>query len=116
MLRILLFLMPIFAWLLSPVVTAETLVPAPPRINASSYLVMDYHSGRLVVNENADKRVEPASLTKIMTALVALDAAPLQEVVKIDRRGRASFVLQLPVRGRIPPARSLDRHAGGQRE
>ena len=71
MLRILLFLMPIFAWLLSPVVTAVTLVPAPPRINASSYLVMDYHSGRLVVNENADKRVEPASLTKIMTVYIA---------------------------------------------
>ncbi|OGT78701.1 MAG: serine-type D-Ala-D-Ala carboxypeptidase [Gammaproteobacteria bacterium RIFCSPLOWO2_02_FULL_52_10] len=71
MLRILLFLMSIFAWLLSPVVTAVTLVPAPPRINASSYLVMDYHSGRLVVNENADKRVEPASLTKIMTVYIA---------------------------------------------
>ena len=71
MLRILLFLMSIFIWLLSPVVTAETLVPAPPRINASSYLVMDYHSGRLVVNENADKRVEPASLTKIMTVYIA---------------------------------------------
>lgn len=71
MLRILLFLMSIFVWLLSPVVTAVTLVPAPPRINASSYLVMDYHSGRLVVNENADKRVEPASLTKIMTVYIA---------------------------------------------
>lgn len=69
--RILLLLISVSVCLLSPVDAAMTLIPAPPRINASSYLVMDYHSGRLLVNENADKRVEPASLTKIMTVYIA---------------------------------------------
>lgn len=50
---------------------AVTLIPSPPRINASSYLVVDYHSGNPVVNRNAGQRVEPASLTKIMTVYVA---------------------------------------------
>jgi D-alanyl-D-alanine carboxypeptidase (penicillin-binding protein 5/6) len=50
---------------------AVTLIPSPPRINASSYLVVDYHSGDPVVNRNAGQRVEPASLTKIMTVYVA---------------------------------------------
>ena len=69
--RLLLLFMSIVLFLSSTAVIALTLVPSPPRINASSYLVMDYNSGRLVVNENADKRVEPASLTKIMTVYIA---------------------------------------------
>ena len=46
-------------------------VPAPPQINATSYVLMDQDSSRLLVNHNADSRVEPASITKIMTAYVA---------------------------------------------
>jgi serine-type D-Ala-D-Ala carboxypeptidase (penicillin-binding protein 5/6) len=38
------------------------------------------------LENNATRRLPPASLTKIMTALVTLESAPLQEVVKIDRR------------------------------
>jgi serine-type D-Ala-D-Ala carboxypeptidase (penicillin-binding protein 5/6) len=46
------------------------IVPAPPKINASSYLVIDYDSGRKLVEENIDESVEPASLTKMMTVYV----------------------------------------------
>ena len=53
------------------IVSADTMiVPAPPKIKASSYLVMDYDSGKLLVEENADARIPPASLTKIMTSYV----------------------------------------------
>jgi len=45
-------------------------VPAPPKIKALSYLVVDYDSGRLLVKENIDERVEPASLTKMMTVYI----------------------------------------------
>ena len=50
---------------------AAVIVPAAPKINASSYLVMDFNSGDLLVSKDPDKRVEPASLTKIMTVYVA---------------------------------------------
>ncbi len=46
------------------------IVPAPPEIKASSYLVMDYDSGRLLVENNIDEQVEPASLTKMMTVYI----------------------------------------------
>lgn len=46
-------------------------VPAPPQINASSYVLMDFDSGRLLVANDPDLRVEPASITKVMTAYVA---------------------------------------------
>lgn len=45
-------------------------VPAPPKIKASSYLVVDYDSGRFLVEENIDEQVEPASLTKMMTVYI----------------------------------------------
>jgi D-alanyl-D-alanine carboxypeptidase (penicillin-binding protein 5/6) len=45
-------------------------VPAAPQLGAESYLLMDFNSGRVLVEHNADLRVEPASITKIMTAYV----------------------------------------------
>lgn len=50
---------------------AATAVPAPPRINAAAYLVSDFNSGELLVAENVDVKIEPASLTKILTVYVA---------------------------------------------
>jgi serine-type D-Ala-D-Ala carboxypeptidase (penicillin-binding protein 5/6) len=46
------------------------IVPAPPKIKASSYLVMDFHSGKLLIEENSEERLPPASLTKMMTVYV----------------------------------------------
>jgi D-alanyl-D-alanine carboxypeptidase (penicillin-binding protein 5/6) len=45
-------------------------VPAAPQLGAESYLLMDFNSGRVLVDHNADLRVEPASITKMMTAYV----------------------------------------------
>jgi D-alanyl-D-alanine carboxypeptidase (penicillin-binding protein 5/6) len=43
-------------------------VPISPRIAASGHLLTDFHSGAVLAENNAKKRLEPASLTKIMTA------------------------------------------------
>ena len=45
-------------------------VPPPPEIEATSYLIADADSGTYLVEKNIDQRVEPASLTKMMTAYV----------------------------------------------
>lgn len=45
-------------------------VPAPPSLGASSYLLVDYYSGETLVENNADERAEPASITKVMTSYV----------------------------------------------
>jgi D-alanyl-D-alanine carboxypeptidase (penicillin-binding protein 5/6) len=60
--------------------------PARPVVKASALYLVELQSGRVLLEKNATRRLPPASLTKIMTALVALDAAPLQQVVKIDPR------------------------------
>ena len=53
--------------------TAQAVVPEAPEINASGYLLMEMHSGKILVEKNADQRLEPASLTKIMTAHVVFE-------------------------------------------
>lgn len=49
---------------------APSLVPAPPAVGATAFLLLDHHSGRVIAEKNADQRIEPASLTKLMTAYV----------------------------------------------
>jgi D-alanyl-D-alanine carboxypeptidase (penicillin-binding protein 5/6) len=43
-------------------------LPAPPQLSANSYLLIDNISGEVLAAKNPDKRIEPASLTKLMTA------------------------------------------------
>lgn len=44
--------------------------PPPPSVPGSGHLLIDHHSGRVLAEANADDRLEPASLTKIMTTYV----------------------------------------------
>ncbi|MDI9246222.1 D-alanyl-D-alanine carboxypeptidase family protein [Marinobacter sp. CHS3-4] len=58
---------------LFPAVTASAqsvLIPSPPQIAASSFILMDPMSGRIIMEENSDERLPPASLTKMMTAYI----------------------------------------------
>ena len=61
-------------------------VPTPPSIKASALYLVDLKSGRVLLEKNATRRLPPASLTKVMTALVAMEAASPQQVVQVDRR------------------------------
>ena len=45
-------------------------IPEPPAIASSAHLLVDHHTGKVIVEHNPDERLEPASLTKIMTAYV----------------------------------------------
>ncbi len=50
---------------------APNLIPAAPKIAAKGYILLDANSGKVIVEYNADERLEPASLTKMMTTYVA---------------------------------------------
>lgn len=47
--------------------------PSPPNIDSKSYALLDYQSGDLIASLNPDARVEPASITKVMTVYIAFD-------------------------------------------
>jgi len=50
--------------------SSATLIPAVPKIKAKGYLLIDFNSGQVLAEKNADKRLEPASLTKMLSAYV----------------------------------------------
>ena len=47
---------------------AANLIPSPPRLAASGHVLLDFHSGQVISETNASEQMEPASLTKMMTA------------------------------------------------
>ena len=66
-------------------------VPAAPQLAANSYILTDFNSGRILVEQNADLRVEPASITKLMTAYVVFRELEegnitLQETVQVSEK------------------------------
>lgn len=87
---------------LTSAIAAPSLIPAPPRVNAKAYLLIDHNSGHVLAEHNADKKIEPASLTKLMTAYVVLfeierGGISLEDEVKISEkawrmRGSRMFV------------------------
>jgi len=66
----------LFVILLLPAASHAASPPAPaaPILAAKSYLLYDYTSNQVLVDQNGDERMEPASLTKLMTAYLAFDA------------------------------------------
>ena len=66
------------------------LLPAPsfavkaPTVNASGYLLLDVESGQVLSENNADARLEPASLTKIMTAHVVFSEIKADRISLLD--------------------------------
>ena len=69
-------------------------VPAAPQLSAKSYLLGDFDSGKLLVEKDIHQRMEPASLTKMMSSYVIYQALrdhqiSLDDKVRISRKARA---------------------------
>lgn len=76
------------------VVAAPTIIPDPPVLSAKGYILIDYHTGTVLVEKNADTKLNPASLTKLMTAYVAGQEVnrgniSLEDQVRISRNAWA---------------------------
>jgi len=57
--------------LLSSVAAAQNIIPEPPAIDATGYLLIDADTERVLAGQEMDATLPPASLTKIMTSFVA---------------------------------------------
>jgi D-alanyl-D-alanine carboxypeptidase (penicillin-binding protein 5/6) len=85
------------AWVLLGLLVATashaegTSIPAPPQVAAKSLYLMDSWSGKVLAETDARTRLEPASLTKLMTAYVVFDALAagritLDDEVRVSER------------------------------
>lgn len=99
----------LFLVIVSPL-PAQSPIPAPPQIAATSYLLVDMNSGKILASRSPDASSEPASLTKIMTSYVVFEeleagTITLDELVTVSEKawrteGSRTFVevgTQVPV-------------------
>ena len=64
----------VLAFLLLAIASAHAQAPQPPAVAASAWLLMDTGSGQFIAAAHPEERVEPASLTKLMTAYLVFAA------------------------------------------
>jgi D-alanyl-D-alanine carboxypeptidase (penicillin-binding protein 5/6) len=60
-------------------------VPAPPSVAATGHLLIDFDSGHVLAENNAEQHLEPASLTKIMTAYVVMKEIQAGQITLQDQ-------------------------------
>ncbi|MFB9277275.1 D-alanyl-D-alanine carboxypeptidase family protein [Cohnella cellulosilytica] len=69
-----------------PAATAEAKSPGPPSNGAQAAALADVASGRILFSQRGDEPMKIASLTKIMTAIVAIEDGNLDDTVKVSKR------------------------------
>ncbi|MFC5531699.1 D-alanyl-D-alanine carboxypeptidase family protein [Cohnella yongneupensis] len=74
------------AWLLPALPAAAADLPEPPGNHAKGAALIDVASGRIIYSKQGDDPMLIASLTKIMTAIVAIEHGNLEEEVKVSVR------------------------------
>lgn len=80
----------LFIWLASQLLLSSlvyagvTVIPAPPAVNANVYMLQDFDSGRILVSNNIDQKIPPASLTKMMSAYAAAKELTLGNIALED--------------------------------
>ena len=68
---------------------AQSAVVPPPSIAARTWLLLDLQSGQVIAQRAPDERIEPASLTKLLSAYVVFDAVRQKELA-LDQQLRVS--------------------------
>jgi D-alanyl-D-alanine carboxypeptidase (penicillin-binding protein 5/6) len=75
----------LFLALAAALALAVAAAAAPPPVDAEAYLVQNAGTGEVLASRNASEQLPMASITKLMTALVALEHASLDDVATISR-------------------------------
>lgn len=74
-----------FVFLSAEVYAELQRIPEPPPINAIGYILIDASSGEVIAKNNANERMEPASLTKMMASYVVANAVKQGKVSLTDK-------------------------------
>lgn len=77
-------------------VPAWAQMPAPPEVAARAYLLLDVTSGQVLASKDPDQSVEPASLTKLMTAYIVFDALKSGKITLTQTFGVSERAWKMP--------------------
>jgi D-alanyl-D-alanine carboxypeptidase (penicillin-binding protein 5/6) len=75
---------------------AQAQLPTPPEVAARAYLLMDVTSGQVLAAKDPDAPVEPASLTKLMTAYLVFDALKAKKISLTQTFGVSERAWKMP--------------------
>ncbi|TYP69792.1 D-alanyl-D-alanine carboxypeptidase (penicillin-binding protein 5/6) [Paenibacillus methanolicus] len=67
---------------------AEESIPQPPELQSEAAILIDARSGAVLFGKNATERLYPASITKIVTGIIALESADPEEIVTVSKEAR----------------------------
>ena len=83
-----------------PLVPAMTAAVAPS-VTAAGYLLIDNTTNKVLLSHRSDLKIHPASLTKLATALTALNIYPLDEVISVNQEYTECKVMGLKLNEKI---------------
>ena len=63
---------------------AAVVIPPPPTVSAKGYILIDFHTGKVIAEQNADIQLPPASLTKMMTSYIIGNELALGNIKETD--------------------------------
>ncbi len=66
-----------------------------PQLSAQNYILVDVDTNKILLSQNIDQKIFPASTTKLATALTALNLYPLDEVITINQEYSTGKVMEL---------------------
>jgi D-alanyl-D-alanine carboxypeptidase len=72
-----------------------------PTLTAQNYILVDVDTNKILLSQNIDQKIFPASTTKLATALTALNLYPLDEVITINQEYTTGKVMELKVNEKI---------------
>ncbi len=72
-----------------------------PILNSDNYILIDVDTNKILTSKNIDKKIYPASTTKLATAVTALNLYPLDEVITVDQSYDTGKVMELQVGEKI---------------
>ncbi|WP_094603061.1 D-alanyl-D-alanine carboxypeptidase DacB [Sporomusa silvacetica DSM 10669] len=75
----------VFWWL-----TTSMVCSAPPVMSAQGAILMDAKTGQVLYDRNMNKKLAPASTTKIMTAIIAIESGRLDETTRVSAHAAAT--------------------------
>lgn len=72
-----------------------------PQLSTQNYILLDAATNSIILSQNADAKIYPASTTKLATALTALNIYPLDEVLTINQEYTEGKVMELKLDEKI---------------
>lgn len=81
--------------------------PAGPLIGAQAAIIMEANTGAILYEKNIHDQLYPASVTKILTALIAIENCPLDDIVTYSNEAVASIDWQTDSNIGIKPGEQI---------